>query len=76
MRGQWGTNTSSARGSVIKSKVSNRSYLRQFQLKTEVEKGIGPLIEDLLGAGVIRDCPNLPLFPVGKAPPLNGWRIV
>ena len=59
----------------IRPKGSFRPYQRQYPLKPEAEKEIEPLIEDSLGAVVIRDCLNLPLFPVGKAPS-NGWRMV
>lgn len=43
-------------------------------------RGLKPALQSLLKDGVIResyDSPvNTPLFPVKKAPPSNGWRMV
>ena len=59
---------------------SFRPHQRQYPLKTEAEEGIGPIVEASLQTGVIVECPdspcNTPLFPVKKAPPSTGWRMV
>ena len=64
----------------ITPKGSYRPYQRQYPLKPEAEEGIAPIIQDLQSAGVIRECPdaacNSPLFPVKKAAPSTGWRMV
>lgn len=64
----------------ITPKSSFRPHQRQYPLKPEAEKGIEPIIADLLKAGVLISCPdspcNTPLFPVKKAPPSVGWRMV
>lgn len=55
-----------------------RPYQRQYPLKPEAEKGIEPVIRELIDKGVIVPCPdspcNTPLFPVRKAS--GEWRLV
>ena len=64
----------------ITPKGSHRPYQRQYPLKQEAIEGITPVFESLLKSGVIRPCPdspcNTPLFPVRKAAPSTGWRMV
>lgn len=64
----------------ITPKGSFRPYQRQYPLKPEAIIGIRPIIKDLLAGGIIRECPdspcNTPLFPVKKAAPSEGWRMV
>lgn len=64
----------------ITAKSSFRPHQRQYPLKPEAEAGIEPIIQHLLKAGVIVECPdspcNTPLFPVKKTPPSSGWRMV
>lgn len=64
----------------IRPKSDYRPHQRQYPLKPDAQEGIKLALQSLLKAGVIResyDSPvNTPLFPVKKAPPSNGWRMV
>lgn len=64
----------------ITGKTEYRPKIKQYPLKPDAEKGITPVIESLLKAGVIVECPNAtcmtPIFPVKKAPPSQSWRMV
>lgn len=63
----------------ITPKTSFRPHVRQYTLRPDAEKGIEPTIMALI-QGVIVPCPdspvNTPLFPVRKAAPSIGWRMV
>uniref|UniRef100_A0A8C7WQI3 ribonuclease H n=1 Tax=Oryzias sinensis TaxID=183150 RepID=A0A8C7WQI3_9TELE len=65
---------------VITLKSGFRPYLRQYPLKLDAVAGIRLMIEAFLKSGVITECPdspvNTPVFPVPKAPPSVGWRLV
>uniref|UniRef100_A0A3B3HIW1 ribonuclease H n=1 Tax=Oryzias latipes TaxID=8090 RepID=A0A3B3HIW1_ORYLA len=65
---------------VITPKSGFRPYVRQYPLKPDAVAGIRPMIESFLKSGVIVECPdspvNTPIFPVPKAPPSVGWRLV
>ena len=65
---------------VIRPKTEYRPRLRQYPLKPDAQEGIRPVIQDLLKAGVITECMdspvNTPIFPVKKAHPSTGWRMV
>lgn len=64
----------------VSPRSTYRPYQRQYPLKKEAIEGIRPVFEDLRRKGVIVACPdspcNTPMFPVKKAPPSNGWRMV
>uniref|UniRef100_A0A3Q1BYW9 ribonuclease H n=1 Tax=Amphiprion ocellaris TaxID=80972 RepID=A0A3Q1BYW9_AMPOC len=62
----------------VKLVKSDRPKLKQYPLTQETQEGIGPVIKDMLKAGILRktDTPicKTPIFPVKKA---NGkWRMV
>uniref|UniRef100_A0A3P8U399 ribonuclease H n=1 Tax=Amphiprion percula TaxID=161767 RepID=A0A3P8U399_AMPPE len=62
----------------VKLVKPDRPKLKQYPLTQEAHEGIGPVIEDMLKAGILRktDTPicKTPIFPVKKA---NGkWRMV
>ena len=65
---------------IIKEKNEYRPRQRQYPLKPDAIAGITPVIQDLLKAGVIIPCEdspvNTPIFPVKKALPSTGWRMV
>uniref|UniRef100_A0A3B3H9G5 ribonuclease H n=1 Tax=Oryzias latipes TaxID=8090 RepID=A0A3B3H9G5_ORYLA len=65
---------------VITPKSGFRPYVRQYPLKPDAVAGIRPMIESFLKSGVIIECSdspvNTPIFPVPKAPPSVGWRLV
>ena len=65
---------------VITPKSDWRPCQKQYPLKKDAEEGIQPVIQDLLQKGVIIPCDtspcNTPLFPVKKAAPSTGWRMV
>lgn len=64
----------------IRAKTEYRPCVRQYPLKPDAQDGIKPVIEDLIKAGILVECPdspcNTPIFPVKKAPPSVGWRMV
>lgn len=64
----------------IRPKTEHRPRVRQYPLKPDAVAGIEPVIEDLKKAGVLVECAdspcNTPIFPVKKAPPSTGWRMV
>lgn len=64
----------------IRPKTEYRPCVRQYPLKSDAREGIKPVISDLIKAGVIVECNdspcNTPIFPVKKAPPSVGWRLV
>lgn len=57
-----------------------RPHQRQYPIKPEAEAGIEPIVTSLLEKSIIIPCPNspcnTPLFPVKKAAPSTGWRLV
>lgn len=65
---------------IIRPKTEYRPRIRQYPLKPDALAGIRPVINELRKAGVIIECPdspvNTPIFPVKKAPPSTGWRMV
>lgn len=65
---------------VIRPKTEHRPCLRQYPLKPDAQAGIEPVIKDMIKAGIIVPCSdspcNTPIFPVKKAPPSVGWRMV
>lgn len=65
---------------VIRPKTDYTPCLRQYPLKSDAEEGILPVIEDMIKQGVLIECSesqcNTPMFPVKKAPPSVGWRMV
>ena len=65
---------------VIRGKTEYKPRVKQYPLKPDAREGIRPVIMDLLKAGVIIKCSdspcNTPIFPVKKAPPSVGWRMV
>lgn len=64
----------------IEGKTEFRPKVKQYPLKPDAEIGITPVIDSLLKAGVIIECPDVkcmtPIFPVKKAPPSTSWRMV
>lgn len=64
----------------IRPKTEYRPCVRQYPLKPDARAGIEPVINDLIKAGVIIECPespcNTPIFPVKKQAPSTGWRMV
>ena len=64
----------------IRPKTEYRPCIKQYPLKKDALEGIQPVIEDLIKAGVIIKCEdspcNTPIFPVKKAAPSVGWRMV
>lgn len=65
---------------IIRPKTEHLPRIKQYPLKPDAMLGIQPVIEDLLRAGVLIPCPdspvNTPIFPVKKAAPSTGWRMV
>lgn len=65
---------------VVRPKTEYRPRIRQYPLKPDAMAGIEPVINDLIRAGVIVECAespvNTPIFPVKKAAPSTGWRMV
>lgn len=64
----------------VTPKSTYRPYQRQYPIKTEAAAGVKPIFESLLKSGVIIPCDdspcNTPMFPVKKAAPSTGWRMV
>lgn len=64
----------------IRAKSDYRPCVRQYPLKPDAKEGIRPVIKELETAGVIVPCDdspcNTPLFPVKKAAPSTGWRMI
>lgn len=65
---------------IIRPKTEYRPRMHQYSLKPEAKEGITPVIEALKETGVIVECEelpcNTPIFPVKKAAPSTGWRMV
>lgn len=63
----------------IKAKSEYRPVIRQYPLKPDAEKGIEPVINDMLKAGILKEKPdarcNSPIFPVKKVE-TDKWRLV
>ena len=55
---------------IIKSKTEYRPRVKQYPLKPDAERGVEPVIRDMLQAGIIKEAPecqcNTPIFPVKK----------
>ena len=64
----------------IKGKTEYYPRVKQYPLKPDAQAGIEPVIQELLKAKIIRACVdspcNTPIFPVKKASPSTGWRVV
>lgn len=64
----------------IRPKTEYRPCQKQYPLKPDAIEGIKPVIKDLIQTGVIVPCCdspcNTPIFPVRKAAPSVGWRMV
>lgn len=65
---------------IIRPKTEHRPKVRQYPLKPDAIEGIRSVITDLRSKGIIRPCSDSPVntafFPVQKAPPSTGWRMV
>lgn len=63
----------------VRAKTTYRPNIRQYPLKEDALLGIKPVIQDMLKAGILRECPdaecNTPIFPVKKADQ-KSWRMI
>ncbi|XP_034084434.1 uncharacterized protein LOC117554222 isoform X1 [Gymnodraco acuticeps] len=63
----------------VRPKTNYRPNIRQYPLKEDAKVGIKPVIEEMLKAGILRECPdascNTPIFPVKKADG-QSWRMI
>ena len=64
----------------VQIRAKTEHSVKQYPLKPDAKEGIKPVILDLLKAGVLVECNdspcNTPIFPVKKAAPSIGWRMV